>query len=118
MNRNAVTARDIGTGKTHTEGGSEYRHPRLIIGRFEAAQLAVRRCVYHVNSSKLIRPILVIHWTEEVEGGLSTLELRALKEIGYSCWAYAVYLMGPNIPVGDVTDEFLLTVEKIKGAKA
>lgn len=94
--RNTVLA----TGKAATQAGltagakviKPFAHPRILISDFSSAETLLREQLKKVLSKSWIKwaPILVIHPTGNLEGGLTDIELRALREFGLGAGAKTV----------------------------
>ncbi|MFC1589385.1 rod shape-determining protein [Pseudomonadota bacterium] len=71
-----------------------FDHPRTIIANFDIARYAFRFFLKHILHNKLLRPrlIMIIHVTEELEGGLTQLEIRAIQELAISEGGQAVHI--------------------------
>ena len=67
----------------------------------------ILRVVKGVLGSSLLRSVFFMHWTTELEGGISTLEKRALQELGLSVGAREVFIIDAPAPL---TDEALFTL--------
>ena len=82
-----------------------FDHPRTIIGQFDMAEAALRYLVKRVVSSGLIfRPIIIMHPTDRYEGGLSQIELRAIKDIGSSVGGREVHVwLGRELTDKEIT---------------
>ncbi|WP_347455281.1 hypothetical protein [Acinetobacter thermotolerans] len=63
----------------------KYDHPRTILANFEAAEMTLEQLI---KMKKLPwydpAPILFLHVKEELEGGITFVENRALRELGYN----------------------------------
>jgi rod shape-determining protein MreB len=70
-----------------------FDHPRTIIGHFEIAETFLRYVFALLVKSRIfVRPIVVMHPTESYQGGLSQIEIRALRELGFSAGARIVHV--------------------------
>lgn len=68
-----------------------FNHPRTIIGDFEAGVMAIKYCIGQVMYKKaFIRPAVIIHPLEKLEGGLTVIEIRALCEMVQAAGAWKV----------------------------
>lgn len=67
---------------------------RLLIGQFTEADALLRRAIKEVCGGGLfqVSPIIVIHPTDMVEGGLSEIEERAFQELARGVGARKVYV--------------------------
>ena len=60
-----------------------FLHPRTIIADFTIAERTLQYFLNQVSSNTFIRPapVLILHVTDEWEGGLTGIEVRALQEL-------------------------------------
>ena len=81
-----------------------FDHPRTIIGQFDIADAALRYLMKRTVSSRaFVRPVIVFHPKDDYEGGLSQIEVRALRDMGEHVGGREVHIW-----VGrDLTDEEL-----------
>jgi len=103
----------------HVEGRKERelaaRHPftttRLLVGQFREAAALLGEGVGAMGSRGLVRPVVVLHPMDMVEGGLSEVEERLLVELAKSIGARKVLLhLGPVL-----TDPQVLSLIEGKG---
>jgi len=103
----------------HVEGRKERelaaRHPftttRLLVGQFREAAALLGEGVGAMGSRGLVRPVVVLHPMDMVEGGLSEVEERVLVELAKSIGARKVLLhLGPVL-----TDPQVLSLIEGKG---
>ncbi len=100
VSRESLITRNVLTGKEHKSlDVSPFQHSRVIIADFEKAQLLVSQGILLTRSKAIFRPIIVIHWVSPLNGGLTPIEARALKEIGLGAvpglGAYKVFVLAP-----------------------
>lgn len=57
-----------------------FKHPRSIIGDFDAAFELLKRALTVLHKRRFYSPVLVLHPLEKLEGGLTKVEQRALVE--------------------------------------
>ena len=70
-----------------------FDHPRTIFGSFNVEAATMRYLISKVMSKKIfVRPIMVLHPKYRFEGGLTQIELRALRDLGESAGARLVYI--------------------------
>ena len=97
----------------HLESGAEatfdaqpaFTTSRLLVGEFRVAEALLKQGLRQVLKSSLISvaPYVVIHPLEMVEGGLSEVEERVLKEVAIGAGATkAVVWVGPQLSDADV----------------
>ena len=92
----------IGAASRNLQGlrVSPFLHPRIIIDNFVAAEKLLSLAFRSISIGKLFvtSPIVVIHVTEQLAGGLSNIERRALRELGQGAGALETYLWeGPEL---------------------
>lgn len=77
---NRIRAKSIGSGATSdTLPPEPFSHPRMLVGHFLAAELAVKAAVAEVKGSKLFHTTRVLmHPMERLEGGLTQIGPQAL----------------------------------------
>jgi rod shape-determining protein MreB len=72
-----------------------FKHPRTIIADFNAASLTmtyfVKQACKYRNKFIHPSPLIIIHLIDEWEGGLTLVEVRALKELCLMAGGRAVY---------------------------
>ncbi len=84
-----------------------FDHPRLIIHDFQVAEKLLRYTFRQVAKYHFISPspIAVLQVNEKLEGGLTTIEKRALLEAVYGAGAREVYFWsGPELTVRQLQD--------------
>lgn len=70
-----------------------FDHPRSCVRDFEIAQATIRYFINRVvNRKTLIRPIIIIHPLEKIEGGLTQIEYRGLLDLAVSAGAREAYV--------------------------
>jgi len=77
-----------------------FAHPRTIIDHFTEAECFIRYLVYELLEPKLIKsnPVMILHPIEKLEGGLTEIEVRALREMALGAGAVDVYIWtGPEL---------------------
>ena len=59
-----------------------FSHPRMLIGNFISAEAALKKVVRQVSSGSFLMPspTVLMHPMEKLEGGLSQIEERVLRE--------------------------------------
>ena len=80
--------------KADVELKNGFGHPRVIIGDFSLAEKTLMYFLSKIYKNKIIRPspVLIIHVLETLEGGMSQIEDRALRELGVSAGGREIYL--------------------------
>ena len=78
-------------------------HPRVIIGGFDAAQLVAGGFLRQIcaGGNRWLRFRLIIHPQDDLEGGLTDIEERALKELGLRLGASRVIVYQGAAELGD-----------------
>ena len=92
-----------------------FKHPRTFLSNFEIAEATLRYFVYKiVQRNFLVKPIIIFHPTENIEGGVTQIERRGLRELGISVGARETYVWtGRLLTDGELTDKhFLKMIEK------
>ena len=70
-----------------------FKHPRTFLSNFEFAEATLRYFITKIVSRKLlVRPIVVLHPTENLEGGITQVEFRALMELGTCVGGRKIYV--------------------------
>ncbi len=71
-----------------------FSHPRVCINDFEIAQATLRYFIRKALNNKniMIRPIIIMHPKKNLQGGLSQIEDRALKELAEAAGARQCYV--------------------------
>jgi rod shape-determining protein MreB len=71
-----------------------FQHPRILIADFVLAEKVLMHAFRVVLGSSWLRPMptVVMHVTEKLEGGLSSIETRAVMELCAGAGAYKTYL--------------------------
>ncbi|WP_347453051.1 hypothetical protein [Acinetobacter thermotolerans] len=86
----------------------KYDHPRTILANFEAAEMTLKQLI---KMKKLPwydpAPILFLQIKEELEGGITFVENRALRELGYNAGSR-------NVLIFDHQGQCLNTEEQAK----
>jgi hypothetical protein len=79
---------------------------RLLVGQFREAASLLRKAVRELAGGRLFAasPVVVIHPTEMVDGGLSEVEERVLRELALGVGARSVVVhVGPALADAEVT---------------
>lgn len=89
--RSRLVAENLRTGERFSvEEG--FGHPRLLIGDFLRAETALRRATEHVFGPGQRPRRLLMHAQEELDGGLSEVELRVMREAALGTGAREIWL--------------------------
>jgi len=84
-----------------------FAHPRVIVSDFELAETLLMHAFKLVSGAKYFRlaPIVIMHATEELEGGLTEVEKRLLKELALGAGARKAYVWeGHELSVEDIQE--------------
>jgi hypothetical protein len=100
---NRIRATNIGSGVTSdTLPPEPFSHPRMLVGHFLAAELAVKAAVAEVKGSKLFHTTRVLmHPMERLEGGLTQIERRVLHEMALTAGAGKVAIWEGHVLTDD-----------------
>lgn len=93
VRRNAFRLRHIESRKERNLAAqTPFSTTRLLVGQFREAAALLRKALGEVAGSGLFRasPVVVIHPVEMVEGGLSEVEERILRELALGAGARSV----------------------------
>jgi len=77
-----------------------FSHSRTVLGTFSVAESLLRQGVAQVKGGGLLRwpPVIMIHPTENIEGGLTQIEQRAFRELGMAAGGCQVKVWdGPEL---------------------
>ena len=80
-----------------------FAHPRTPLSDFTVAEMLIKGFIRKLSGHKLsvLSPLMVLHLAIELEGGITQIEARALKELGVAIGAkWCCGWIGP-----DLTDE-------------
>ena len=81
-----------------------FSHPRVLFSDFEIAEKLLQHIIHTLNERKFFAPspLLVIHPMEKTEGGLTMIEKRAFKELGFGVGARdVVVFVGKELSIYD-----------------
>jgi len=97
-----VYARNVTDGRSSEQAPREpYSHPRMLVGNFIEAQAAVKAAIDEVKGSGFLKTLRVlVHPTAVVEGGITQVEERVLRELALGAGAGKVVIW-----VGDALDD-------------
>jgi rod shape-determining protein MreB len=106
VSRNAFRVKHLETGKSVTVAAQEpFTTARLLVGNFQVAQRALRKAFRELIGGGFLTfaPAVVMHPVEMVEGGLSDIEERIMRELAMGAGARkAAVWTGPDLADGDV----------------
>jgi rod shape-determining protein MreB len=70
-----------------------FDHPRSCVRDFEIAQSTLQYFITRVVDRKaFLRPIIILHPLERIEGGLTQIEYRGLRDLAVSAGAREAYI--------------------------
>ena len=71
-----------------------FDHPRVIVEDYASAEKLLSHAVRRVANTRLFvtSPVMVVHPDLELEGGLTQIESRVLRELAESCGARKVFV--------------------------
>jgi len=70
-----------------------FKHPRTFLSHFELAEATLRYFICKIGSRKImLRPIIILHPTENLQGGITQIEYKALIELGVSIGGRQVFV--------------------------
>ena len=106
---NRVNVRNIDDRKEiELTSDSAFTTERLLIGNFTVAQTLLKKGLKIVMGKKFFAPVVIMHPIEKIDGGLSQVEDRILKDLAIVAGAQKVVVW-----VGDeLTDDGVL--QKVK----
>ena len=104
---NSVHIRNIDDRKEiELSGASPFSTERLLIGEFTVAQALLAKGLKIVMGKKFFPPIILMHPIEKIDGGLSQVEERVLKELAIVAGAQEVVLwVGQELTDKDVLEK-------------
>ena len=94
-----IEAIGVAARRTTNRIVNPFSHPRAIVADFVAAEKLLQHAFREVSARRLIRPapIAVMHWVDDLEGGLTQIENRVLRELGEAAGARRVYWQGREL---------------------
>lgn len=106
IRKNAFRLRHIESRKERDVAAqAPFTTARLLVGQFREAVSLLRKAIGDVAGGGLLRasPVVVIHPVDMVEGGLSEVEERVLRELALGTGARSVVLhVGPTLSDAEV----------------
>jgi len=65
-----------------------FDHPRVIMRDFEAASISIKYFLTKlINRAAILRPIMILHPLQNLDGGISQAEVRMLMDVGIAAGA-------------------------------
>lgn len=91
---NSVQARNVSAGGDATSNSvGSFSHPRMLVGSFTHAQVAVKSAISEVAGAGFLRSLrILVHPLERIEGGLTEVEERVFVELARGAGAKKVVL--------------------------
>ncbi len=87
-----------------------FEHPRTLIADFFIAQKLIQGVLKRLGKIRFIAPLIIIHPMEEVEGGLTKIEVRAFRELGLSVGARTVvFYQGDELSPNTIKSESIIS---------
>ncbi len=104
---NSVHIRNIDDRKEiELSASSPFSTERLLIGEFTVAQALLTKGIKIVMGKKFFAPIILMHPIEKIDGGLSQVEERVLKDLAIVAGAQKVVLwVGQELTDKDVLEK-------------
>ena len=104
---NSVHIRNIEDRKEiELSASSPFSTERLLIGEFTVAQTLLAKGIKIVMGKKFFAPIILMHPIEKIDGGLSQVEERVLKDLAIIAGAQKVVLwVGQELTDKDVLEK-------------
>jgi len=91
IRENRISLRRIDTGQEiELVAEQPFSHPRALLANFGNADGLMRRGLKQLTS--VVRPVVVVHPLEQIEGGLTQIEERAFQELATGAGARRVVL--------------------------
>ncbi|WP_407333679.1 rod shape-determining protein [Enterovibrio sp. 27052020O] len=87
---------DIGTTVSNP-----FSHPRSLIGDYAAAETVIHHAISQVTPRSFFQPKIqvILHPMEKIEGGLTDIEKKALRDMAYQAGAKNAYVYwGDTLP--------------------
>ena len=93
-----------------------FKHPRTFLSNFEFAEATLRYFINKIIQRKiLIRPVIVLHPTEKLDGGITQIEFRGLMELGTSIGGKKVFIWkGHTLTNRELLDASFLKKHSLK----
>ena len=96
--------------KDNTIVVNPFSHPRVLFSDFEAGEKLLQHIITTLVEGKFFvqSPEIVVHPMEKTEGGLTMIEERAFKELGYGAGGRNVVVyQGKELPIYDFDFDLL-----------
>lgn len=94
-----IVCRNVTAGLEHRQPApTPFTTQRLLVGAFEPAAETLRTALRRTRRHSLLRPAMLLHPLERIDGGLSEIETRVLVELAASVGAATcVVHVGPEL---------------------
>lgn len=75
--------------QAYVDAVNPFSHPRVLLADFFIAELLLKKIIQKLSGKKLTlsAPVVIIHPMEKTEGGLTMIEIRALREMALGAGA-------------------------------
>ena len=91
VRQDRMIVRKVGSGQSIDRMAPQpFSHPRTLLGNFVNAESFLQSLVGELKGGFLLRPVMLIHPLERIEGGLTQIEERAFHELGMGAGASRV----------------------------
>jgi len=93
--KDKIVARLIETGETNKYlVENSFHHPRMLVGDFQVAESELTKAVSPLFGKGFIKrtPIFIMHQREMLDGGLTKIEIKVLKELGLGAKAREAHI--------------------------
>jgi rod shape-determining protein MreB and related proteins len=109
ISSNRIVLRNVLSGKEMTFVTDQpFTHPRMLIGHFVHAEMLLKKAIQQLLVHSLLKPApsILMHPLENLEGGLSQIEERVLREMALGSGARkAVIWTGSALSDNEVIDK-------------
>ncbi|MDR2838368.1 MAG: hypothetical protein LBV49_07385 [Azonexus sp.] len=109
IRENFVQVRNVNNPRTFQRSASTpFSHPRMLVGNFTAAAECLKKAISEARGSGLfLSTSVVIHPLEKIDGGLTQVEDRLLRELALGAGASKVAVwVGPPLSDAEVISKF------------
>ena len=86
-----LIVRKVGGGQSLDRMAPQpFSHPRTLLGNFVNAEFFLKKLVAEIGGGLLLKPAMLIHPLERIDGGLTQIEERAFQELAVGAGASKV----------------------------
>lgn len=109
-----VTAIGDAPGTASVKQVNPFDHPRILVHDYPVAEILFRHAIRQVSGMSFFSPapVLVVQPDLVLEGGLTSIESRVLRELADSAGARKTYIIHRSQPLSD--DEVRRTLDSIQ----